>query len=84
VVDLLALMIASFSLFSAGGAIVGAIVGYLVWGWLGAALGLVVGYGVGLWIKAQFWDVPISSRAKGWLSLLAFLGGLTVLAIATR
>ena len=50
----------------------------------GAVLGLVVGYGVGLWIKAQFWDVPISSRAKGWLSLLAFLGGLTVLAIATR
>jgi hypothetical protein len=84
VVDLLALMIASFSLFSAGGAIVGAIVGYLVWGWLGAALGLVVGYGVGLWIKAKFWDVPISARAKGWLSLLAFLGGLTVLAIATR
>ncbi len=83
-VDLLALIIASFSLFSAGGAIVGALVGYLLWGWLGAALGLFVGYGAGVWIKAQFWDVPMSARAKGWLSLLAFLAGLTVLAIATR
>jgi len=84
VVDLLALMIASFSLFSAGGALVGALVGYYLWGWLGAALGLVIGYGVGLWIKAKFWDLPLSARAKGWLSLLAFLGGLTILAVATR
>ena len=83
-VDLLALMIASFSLFSAGGALVGALVGYYLWGWLGAALGLVIGYGVGLWIKAKFWDLPLSAHAKGWLSLLAFLGGLTILAIATR
>ncbi len=83
-VDLLALMIASFSLFSAGGAGVGAIVGYWLWGWLGAALGLVVGYGVGLCIKTKLWDVPISPHVKGWLSLLAFLGGLTVLAIVTR
>ena len=83
-VDLLALMIASFSLFSAGGAILGALVGYHLWGWLGAALGLLVGYGTGLWIKATFSDVPISPHAKGWLSLLAFLGGLTILAIATR
>ena len=77
-------MIASFSLFSAGGAILGALVGYHLWGWLGAALGLLVGYGTGLWIKATFSDVPISPHAKGWLSLLAFLGGLTILAIATR
>ena len=83
-VDLLALMIASFSLFSAGGAIAGALAGYLLWGWFGAVLGVVIGYGTGLWIKGQFWDVPISPHAKGWLSLSAFLGGLTVLAIATR
>ena len=83
-VDLLALIIASFSLFSMGGAVAGAVIGYFLWGWLGATLGLVVGYGAGLWIKAKFWDVPLSPYAKGWLSLVAFLGGLTVLAIVTR
>ena len=65
------------------GALLGA-VGYPVWGWLGAVFGLVVGYGAGVYLTQWFGGVPLSPHVKGWLSLVAFLGGLTLLAIATR
>ena len=82
--DLLALMIASFTPPALIGALVGGVVGWLLWGWFGAALGVVVGYCAGMWFARRFWGIPISQRVKGWISLLAFLGGLTVLAVATR
>jgi len=83
-VDLLALMIASFTLPAAVGAVGVAVAGYLLWGWIGAALGVVVGYGAGVWFNARFVGVPLSPHVKGWLSLALFLAGLTVLAIVTR
>jgi hypothetical protein len=83
-VDLLALMIASLTLPALVGAAAVGLVGYLQWGWLGALLGAVVGYGTGVWFAARFAGIPLSPHIKGWLSLLLFLGGLTVLAIATR
>ena len=49
-----------------------------------ALLGVVVGYGAGVWFARRFSGVPLSPHVKGWLSLLAFIGGLAVLAIATR
>jgi hypothetical protein len=83
-VDLLALMIASFTLPAVVGAVVVAVAGYLLWGWIGTALGVVVGYGTGVWFNARFVGVPLSPHVKGWLSLALFLAGLTVLAIVTR
>jgi hypothetical protein len=83
-VDLLALMIASFTPQAVVCAAVLAVLGYLAWGWLGALIGVVVGYGVGVWFSARFAGVPLSPNAKGWLSLFFFLAGLTVLAIVTR
>ena len=68
-------------IFTALGA---AIVFYLLWGWLGGLFGLVVGYGTGVWLTQWYGGMPLSPQAKGWLSLLAFLGGLTLLAILTR
>jgi len=68
-------------IFAALGA---AIVFYLLWGWLGGLFGLVVGYGTGVWLTQWYDGMPLSPQAKGWLSLLAFLGGLTLLAILTR
>jgi hypothetical protein len=83
-VDLLALMIASFTLPAVAGAAVVGVLGYLLWGPIGAFLGVVVGYGMGVWFNARFVGVPLSPNAKGWLSLALFLAGLTVLAIVTR
>ncbi len=82
--DLLALMIASFTLPAVAGAAALAVVGYYLLGWIGAALGLVIGYGAGVWFETRFVGVPLSPNAKGWLSLALFLAGLTVLAIVTR
>jgi len=83
-VDLLALMIASFTLSAVTGAVVLGVLGYLEWGWLGAVVGVVIGYGAGVWFERRFVGVPLSPNAKGWLSLALFLAGLTVLAIVTR
>jgi hypothetical protein len=83
-VDFLALMIASFTLPAVTGAVVIAVAGYFAWGPLGGVLGAIVGYALGMWYTARFAGVPLSPQVKGWLSLLLFLGGLTVLAIVTR
>jgi DNA mismatch repair protein MutH len=82
--DLLALIIASFTLTAVVGALVVGAVLYLSWGWLGAVLGAVLGYAAGVWCEQRFAGVPLSPYAKGWVSLGLFIGGLTVLAIATR
>ena len=82
--DLLALMIASLTLPAILGAAALGALGYSWWGWIGALLGVVVGYGAGVWFARRFSGVPLSPHVKGWLSLLAFIGGLAVLAIATR
>jgi hypothetical protein len=83
-VDLLALMIASFTLPAVVCAVALAVLGYLLWGWFGALPGLVLGYGAGVWFNARFAGVPMSQQVKGWLSLFLFLAGLTLLAIVTR
>jgi hypothetical protein len=83
-VDLIALMIASFTLPAILGAVLLAVVAYQLWGWIGAVLGLVIGYGAGVWFNARFVGVPLSPHIKGWLSLGLFLAGLTALAIITR
>ncbi len=57
---------------------------YLLWGWLGGLFGLIVGYGTGVWLTQWYGESPLSPHTKGWLWLLAFLGGLTLLAILTR
>lgn len=82
--DLLALMIASLTLPAVLCAGTGAVLGYLFLGWFGAIVGLIVGYGVGVWFASRYAGVPLSPHVKGWLSLIAFLGGLTLLAILTR
>jgi hypothetical protein len=82
--DLLALMIASLTPPALIGAAAGAAIGFLVWGWLGAALGLVAGYGAGVWFAGRYGGVPLSPHVKSWLSLLVLIGGLAILAIATR
>jgi len=61
-----------------------AVVGYFLWGWLGAALGAAIGYSGGVWFETRFMGVPLSPHVKGWLSLILFLAGLTLLAIVTR
>jgi hypothetical protein len=83
-VDLLALMIASFTLPAVVGAVLLALAGYLLLGWIGAVLGVLIGYGAGVWFNTRFAGVPLSPHIKGWLSLGLFLAGLTVLAIVTR
>ena len=82
--DLLALIIASFTLPAALGALLIGAVGYHLWGWLGALIGAVPGYLLGMWFAQRFAGVPLSPYAKGWVSLGMFIGGLAVLAIATR
>ncbi len=82
--DLLALMIASFTLPAVAGAVALAFIGYVLWGWIGAALGIVIGYGAGVWFERRFVGVPLSPHVRGWLSLALFLAGLTLLAIVTR
>jgi hypothetical protein len=39
---------------------------------------------LGAWFAQRFTGVPLSPYAKGWVSLAVFIGGLAVLAIATR
>ncbi len=82
--DLLAMFIISLTPLAVSMAVGAAIAFYVLWGWLGALLGLVVGYGAGVWLRWRFGDMPLSPHVKGWLSLLAFLCGLTLLAILTR
>jgi hypothetical protein len=45
---------------------------------------VVAGYLLGMWFERRFAGVPLSPYAKGWVSLGMFIGGLAVLAIATR
>ena len=47
-------------------------------------VGAVPGYLLGVWFAQRFAGVPLSPYAKGWVSLAMFIGGLAVLAIATR
>ena len=82
--DFLALLIASFTVAAVTGAILLAVAGYSALGPIGAVLGALVGYALGMWYQARYAGVPLSPHAKGWLSLILFLGGLTVLAIVTR
>ncbi len=82
--DLLALIIASFTLPAVVGAVAMGGLLYLSWGWIGAVLGAVFGYLAGVWFAQRFAGAPISPYAKGWVSLGLFIGGLALLAIATR
>ena len=82
--ELLAIFIVTLTPLAVSLAIGAAIAFYVLWGWLGAIFGLIVGYGTGVWLTQRFGGVPLSPHVKGWLSLLAFLGGLTLLAIFTR
>jgi hypothetical protein len=82
--DLLALIIASFTLSAIAGALAIGAVGYLAWGGPGAAVGALLGYAAGVWYEQRFAGSPMSAYAKGWVSLALFIGGLAVLAIATR
>jgi hypothetical protein len=82
--DLLALIIASFTFPAVFGAFLLGVIGYHLWGWIGAVLGVVLGYLLGMWFERRFAGVPLSPYAKGWVSLGMFIGGLAVLAIATR
>ena len=82
--ELLALIVASLTLPAIIGAAAAGVLGYLLWGWIGALIGLALGYFAGVWYAARFAGVPLSPHTKGWLSLAMFIGGLAVLAIATR
>ncbi len=82
--DLFALIIASLTLPVVAGAALAAALGFWMWGWLGAVVGIVAGYLGGVWYAGRFAGVPISPHLKGWLSLVLFIGGLAILAIATR
>jgi hypothetical protein len=82
--DLLAMLIVTLTPAALFTAIGMGIVFYVLWGWLGGLFGLLAGYGTGVWLTHVFGGVPLSPHVKGWLSLAAFLGGLTLLAIFTR
>ncbi len=82
--DLLALIIASFTTPAVTGALIVGAFGYLTLGWFGAVLGAVLGYSLGVWYAQRFAGALLSPYAKGWVSLGLFIGGLAVLAIATR
>ena len=82
--DLLALIIASFTFAAVAAALVLGAIGYLAWGWIGATVGALLGYALGVWVAQSYANVPLSPYAKGWVSLGLFIGGLAVLAIATR
>jgi hypothetical protein len=83
-VDLLALIIASFTLAAVVCAVLLGALGYLAFGWIGALIGALLGYFAGAWYAHRFGGGPLSPYAKGWVSLGIFIGGLAVLAIATR
>jgi len=82
--DLVALIIASFTFPAVFGAVLLSVAGYHLWSWIGAIVGAIAGYLIGMWFAQRFAGVPLSPYAKGWLSLGMFIGGLAVLAIATR
>lgn len=82
--DLLALIVASFTFPAVVGALALGVLGYLKLGWFAAIIGAVLGYALGVWYAQRFAGVPLSPYAKGWVSLGLFIGGLAVLAIATR
>jgi hypothetical protein len=82
--DLLAWLVASLTMPALIGAAAGGVLGYWAWGYLGAVLGVIGGYAAGVWYATRFYGTPLSPHVKGWLSMLAFLGGLTLLAILTR
>jgi hypothetical protein len=82
--ELIALIIASLTFPAVFGAFLLGAIGYHLWGWIGAVLGALPGYLLGMWFAQRFAGVPLSPYAKGWVSLGMFIGGLTVLAIATR
>lgn len=82
--DLLALIVASFTFPAVAGALAIGALGYLVWGWIGATIGALLGYGLGVWFEQRYAGTQLSPYAKGWASLSLFIGGLAVLAIATR
>ena len=82
--DLLALIIASFTFAAIAAALAVGAVAYLNFGWFGAVVGAIIGYALGVWFQQRFAGVPMSPYAKGWVSLGLFIGGLAVLAIATR
>ena len=82
--DLLALIVASFTLPAVLGALALGLWGYSYWGWIGAVIGVISGYALGFWIGQRFAGSPLSPYAKGWVSLGLFIGALAVLAIATR
>lgn len=82
--DLLALIVASFTFSAAAGALLVGALGYLTLGWFGAFVGAIIGYSFGFWHAQSYAGLPLSPYAKGWVSLGLFIGGLAVLAIATR
>ena len=82
--ELLALIVASFTLPAVLGALALGLWGYSCYGWIGAVIGAVPGYALGFWIGQRFAGSPLSPYAKGWVSLGLFIGALAVLAIATR
>ena len=82
--ELVALIIASFTFPAVFGAVLLGVVGYHWGGWVGAVVGAIPGYLLGMWFAQRFAGVPLSPYAKGWVSLGMFIGGLAVLAIATR
>ena len=82
--DLLALLIVSFTFAAVAGALIVGVLGYLGWGWIGAVIGAVIGYSLGVVYTQRFAGMPLSPYAKGWVSLALFIGGLAVLAIVTR
>ena len=83
--ELVALIIASLTFPAVLGAVAARRASaYHLWGWIGAVFGALPGYLLGMWFAQRFAGVPLSPYAKGWVSLGMFIGGLTVLAIATR
>ena len=78
------MIVASFTFPAATGALIVGAFGYLLMGWLGGVIGTILGYGAGVWYAQRFAAASVSPYAKGWVSLGLFIGGLAVLAIATR
>jgi hypothetical protein len=83
-VDLLALIIASFTFPAVAGAVLLGVIGHQALGTIGAIIGGVLGYSLGVVFAQRFVGTELSPYAKGWVSLGLFIGGLAVLAIATR